>query len=194
MGNTPPPYRVILASASPRRRELLSRIFDGFDIIPSQIDETVEERWAPAEVAKATAVKKGAAVARLYPDALVISSDTIVYIDGEILGKPEDESDAKRMLKRLSGNEHTVYTGVYISCPSFVRSFVEETRVRFRALADDEIDTYVAGGEPMDKAGSYGIQGDAADFVESFDGDRDNVMGLPVARLKKELSAHLIIL
>ena len=178
--------RVVLASKSPRRRELLSEIFDSFDIIKRETDETLSPDIPPCEGVEILAVRKGAAVAcELSPDSLVISSDTLVEVDGTPLGKPEDAADAHRMLASLSGRAHNVHTGVAVHYRGRVFSGVATTAVSFKPLTDAEIDEYIATGEPMDKAGSYGIQGLGGRFVTGFDGDYDTVVGLSVALTRR---------
>lgn len=178
--------RVILASKSPRRRELLSRLVPGFEIIVREVDETLP-RGVHAEVGVGLlAIKKGEAVAAEYPEALVISSDTLVEIDGVSLGKPVDKDDARRMLRELSGRRHNVHTGVAVHYRGRCVFGVDSTGVIFRDMTEDEICDYVEGGEPMDKAGAYGIQGEGGKFVSSYDGAFDTVMGLSVS-LTEEL-------
>ena len=178
--------RVILASKSPRRRELLSRIVPEFDIIVREVDETLP-CGVHAEVGVGLlAIKKGEAVATEYPDAIVISSDTLVELDGVSLGKPNDKDDARRMLRALSGRRHNVHTGVAVHYRGRCVSGVDSTGVIFRHMTEDEIRDYVEGGEPMDKAGAYGIQGEGGKFVSSYDGAFDTVMGLSVS-LTEEL-------
>jgi len=179
--------KIILASASPRRRELLAATGYEFTIHAPDIDETIAPGTRPVDAARELACQKAEAVAALYPGACVIAADTIVVIDGEILGKPCDESDAVRMLRQLSGCEHTVITGVCIQKNAQQITFAEQTQVQFYALDDDEIARYVATGEPLDKAGAYGIQGRGAVLVKSIMGDFYNVMGLPIARVAREL-------
>lgn len=173
--------RVILASKSPRRRELLGELYKKFEIITSDADETLPEGMHPREGVELLAVRKGAGVAKENPDALIISSDTLVELDGVPLGKPEDVSDAKNMLRTLSGNTHRVHTGVAVHYKGKVASGVDTTAVSFRDLTDGEIDEYIATGEPMDKAGAYGIQGKGGAFVSGYDGRFDTVVGLSVA-------------
>jgi len=178
---------MILASASPRRRELLAAAGYDFAIHAPNIDETIDPQWTPLQAAQELACQKAATVAALYPGACVIAADTIVVIDGKILGKPVDEADAVRMLRQLSGREHMVITGVCIQKNVRQIGFAEQTRVQFHPLSDDEIARYVATGEPMDKAGAYGIQGRGAVLVQGIVGDFYNVMGLPIARVVREL-------
>ena len=173
---------VILASKSPRRRELLAQIFEDFEIIASDADESLPRGHTPAECAELVALRKGSAVAEGEGgDALVISSDTMVELDGVILGKPESAADAHRMLALLSGRVHNVHTGVAVHYRGRAFSGVDTTRVEFRPLTDAEIDEYIATGEPMDKAGAYGIQGLGGRFVVGFDGNYDTVVGLSLS-------------
>ena len=186
--------RVVLASKSPRRRELLSKLFSEFEIIVSDADESLPRGISPASCAETVAARKGAAVAEeVGGDALVISSDTMVELDGIILGKPASESDAHRMLSMLSGRRHNVHTGVAVYYKGKVFSGAATTAVEFRTLTDGEIDEYIASGEPMDKAGAYGIQGLGGAFVTGYDGDFDTVVGLSLAlteRLVKEATSN----
>lgn len=179
--------RVILASKSPRRRELLGRIVKEFDIEVSEVNEDLPADVHPRLGVELLAVRKGAAVAEGNRAAIVLSSDTLVELDGIPLGKPEDELDAKRMLRALSGKVHNVHTGVAVHYMGRVYSGVESTSVTFREMTDGEIEEYIATGEPMDKAGAYGIQGKGGKFVLCYDGNFDTVMGLSV-----ELSEGLI--
>ncbi len=176
-----PETRVILASASPRRKELLSYIIPAFDIIPSGIDETAT--GTPAAQVKMLAADKAADIARQVPQALVIGADTLVAVNRRVLGKPEDEAQAEQMLKMLSGREHRVYTGVAVIYKGITHTGVNMTRVRFAPLSDEEIRDYIATGEPMDKAGAYGIQGYGGKFISAVHGDYFNVMGLPLNML-----------
>jgi septum formation protein len=180
---------VVLASGSPRRRQLLELIGIEHEVSPSNIDETMRPRETPRRHAQRLAREKASAVAKRNPDAVTIAADTIVVIDGKVLGKPADFEDARRMLSMLSGREHTVITAVAVARGGKLRSSIEEVRVRFRKLRGDEIDAYIATGEPMDKAGAYGIQGYGATIVERVDGDYFAVMGLPLARLVTLLRA-----
>jgi septum formation protein len=174
---------VVLASASPRRRELLDLIGISHEVVPANIDETMRVREAPRRHAERLAREKASVVARRDPDLITIGADTIVVINRKVLGKPADVDQAARMLAMLSGREHTVITAVAVSRGKKLRSAVEEVRVRFRRLRKDEIDAYIATGEPMDKAGAYGIQGYGATIVERIEGDYFAVMGLPLVRL-----------
>ena len=179
----PEPIRVILASQSPRRRDLLTLIGVPHEVRPADIDETVWPGEQPVPHCERLARGKAQALSQTVPDALVIGSDTIVVVDDDILGKPATEDEARRMLARLSGREHTVHTAVAVAQGGTVRSAVETVRVRFRPLSEGQIAAYVATGEPMDKAGAYGIQGYGATIVERIDGDYFAVMGLPLGLL-----------
>lgn len=174
----------ILASASPRRKELLRELIPEFEIIPSRAEERVEGTPAPERLVQLLAKQKAEDVAGM-PEAAgkaVLGSDTVVALDGETLGKPKDEADAKRMLKALSGRTHEVYTGVCILYPNergrVALTDVACTKVRFSELSDERIDAYIATGSPMDKAGAYGIQD--GELVEGIEGSFSNVVGLPV--------------
>jgi septum formation protein len=175
--------RVVLASASPRRRELLNVIGIPHEVRPANIDETMRAREAPRRHAERLAREKASAVATRDPDLITIGADTVVVINRKVLGKPVDRGDAERMLRLLRGREHTVITAVAVSRGRKLRSAIEEVRVKFRRLRDDEIEAYIATGEPMDKAGAYGIQGYGATIVERIEGDYFAVMGLPLVRL-----------
>jgi septum formation protein len=175
--------QVILASASPRRRELLDLVGIAHDVQPADIDETYRDGEEAAEHASRLAREKGATIAARHPEAIVVSADTIVLIDGLVLGKPRDEADAARMLSMLGGQTHVVLTAVAVTYRGEVRSAVESVRVTFRPLDDERIGAYIATTEPMDKAGAYGIQGFGATLVERIDGDYFAVMGLPLARM-----------
>jgi len=177
--------RVVLASASPRRHELLGMIGIAHEVDPADIDESVRAGESDTAYAMRLATEKGLAVAARHPDALVIAADTIVVVDGEIFGKPADQADACRMLRVLSGRTHVVRTAVAVVLDAGRRMecTVESTRVTFRDLDDREIAAYVATGEPMDKAGAYGIQGYGATIVERVDGDYFTVMGLALRQL-----------
>lgn len=175
--------RVILASASPRRRDLLTMIGVAHEVIPADIDETYTVGEAPRAHAERLAREKAAVLAARESDALVIGADTIVVIDGDVLGKPRDAADAARMLKRLSARTHTVFTAVALARGTRMASGVEEVQVTFRAIDDATIAAYVATREPMDKAGAYGIQGYGAAIVEGIDGDYFAVMGLAIGRM-----------
>jgi septum formation protein len=175
--------RVVLASASPRRRQLLNLIGIAHEVRPANIDETMRVRETPRRHAERLAREKASAIAKRDPDLITIGADTIVVVNRTVLGKPRDGADAARMLALLSGREHVVTTAVAVSRGKKLRSAVEEVRVRFRRLRGDEIEAYIATGEPMDKAGAYGIQGYGATIVERIEGDYFAVMGLPIVRL-----------
>jgi len=174
---------ILLASASPRRRELLTLVGIPHTVRPADIDETVLPGEAPEPHAERLARGKAAKVAADGGEALVIAADTIVVVDGAILGKPGGVGDAERMLRMLRGRTHTVVTAMACAFGGRVESLVETVAVTFRDLTDDEIAAYVATGEPMDKAGSYGIQGYGATIVRRIEGDYFAVMGLSLVRL-----------
>lgn len=179
--------RIILASKSPRRRELLGEIYDDFEIITAETDETLPEGVHPREGVAILAVRKGAAVREMVgDDALIISSDTLVELGGIPLGKPVDEADAERMLTSLSGKAHNVHTGVAVHYRGRVFSGTDSTAVIFKEITVEEIREYISGGEPMDKAGAYAIQGEGGKFIAGYDGDYDTVVGLSL-KLTKEL-------
>lgn len=173
--------RVILASASPRRRELMTLIGIPHEVRPADIDETYLPGEAPRAHAVRLAREKAQTIAA--PDAVVIGSDTIVVVDGDVLGKPRDDAEAARMLGRLSGRSHTVITAVAVSWKGRVVSDAEEVGVTFHQLSNNQIRDYIATREPMDKAGAYGIQGYGATIVARVDGDYFAVMGLPLQRM-----------
>lgn len=175
--------RVILASQSPRRRELLTLVGIAHEVRPADIDETYLAGELPRAHAERLAREKAQVIARDEPDAIVVGSDTIVVVDGDVLGKPRNEADAVAMLTRLSGRSHVVMTAVAVSWRGAQRSDVVEVGVTFHSLGADDIEAYVATREPMDKAGAYGIQGYGATIVERVDGDYFAVMGLPLQRL-----------
>ena len=177
--------RVILASQSPRRRELLTLIGISHEVRPANIDETYLAGEQPRAHAERLAREKASALSA--DGAIVIGSDTIVVVDGEVLGKPLDDADAARMLRRLSGRSHTVITAVAVARNGRVESGVEEVGVTFHPLSDAAITAYIATREPMDKAGAYGIQGYGATIVSRVDGDYFAVMGLPLQRLVRLL-------
>jgi septum formation protein len=182
-GAVPPAPRVILASQSPRRRELLTLIGIPHEVRPADIDETWKPGELPVPHAERLAREKARVLAAQDLNAIVIAADTIVVLDGEILGKPRDEADARATLRRLGGRTHTVFTAIAVARGGRTVSAVEQVAVTFRPLASDEIDAYVATREPMDKAGSYGIQGYGATIVERIEGDYFSVMGLGLRRL-----------
>jgi septum formation protein len=183
---TPPalPPVVILASASPRRRELLAQLAIPFTVFPADVEERRLADEDPMAYALRLAQTKAERVARRFPEALVLGADTVVVLDAEIFGKPGSVAEARHMLTRLSGCEHTVLTGLALlqQCRQFIRRDAVRTRVRFRSLSAAEIEQYLATAEPFDKAGAYAIQGAAAAFVASLDGCYTNVIGLPLRR------------
>ncbi|MFQ8666280.1 Maf family protein [Anaerostipes caccae] len=178
---------LILASASPRRREILKQVGIDFTVIPSTKEEVITKQ-EPKDAVMELALQKAEDVAgRADGDCMVIGADTVVAMEGSILGKPEDKDDAARMLRMLSGSRHQVYTGVACICGEKKHVFYEETSVFFYPVSEDEIRCYIETGEPMDKAGAYGIQGRAARFIRGFEGDYYNVVGFPVARFLQVL-------
>lgn len=181
--------KIVLASASPRRRQLLEELgIKNFRILPSEHEEPAPAGASPEDTVAAIAMAKAADTAsRCGADELVIAADTLVFLDGKPLGKPHSEEEAKEALRSLSGREHTVITGIALILGEKRLSASEVTKVRFRTMTEEEICWYVSTGEPMDKAGSYGIQGRGSMFIEGIDGDFFNVMGLPVCRLIGEL-------
>ena len=182
---------IILASASPRRRELLSVITDDFLVSPSRVEEIVPPDIGLLETAEYLARIKAEDVAKNYKDDIVIGADTCVIAEGEILGKPKDKADAFRMIKLLSGKTHSVITGCAVICNGVTNSFSVETKVEFYSLSDREIGEYINSSEPYDKAGAYGVQGKASLFVKQIVGDYFNVVGLPVALLNQKLKEIL---
>jgi septum formation protein len=172
--------RIILASGSPRRRELLAAAGLSVEVDPADADESVHAGEAPAAYVERVAIAKAAIGAGRHPDAAVLGGDTTVVVDGHIFGKPEDDSDARQMLERLSGRPHEVLTGVALAWRGAMRARVEKTTVWFRPLSAHEIAWYVASGEPRGRAGAYAIQGLASRFIPRIDGSYTNVVGLPV--------------
>lgn len=189
--------KIILASASPRRKELMALIADDFEIIPADIDEAVPEDIPAGETARYLACMKAEHVAAKNPGKAVIGCDTVVVLEGKVMGKPSDPYDADAMLHALSGKTHKVITGVCLDYyfedgGKMTDSFSQETLVEFYELSDSEISGYVNSGEPMDKAGAYGIQGAGGIMVKKIYGDYNNVVGLPVAMLKRRLDSFLV--
>ena len=181
--------RIILASASPRRAELLRAAGIAFDVLPADVDETPHPNEQANAYVRRLAEAKARAVAassRTYP---VLAADTTVVVDGQILGKPFDDDDARRMLRMLAGERHEVITGVALAHRGDVHVHVEVTAVEFAAMSDAEIDWYVSTGEPRDKAGAYGIQGGASRFITRVDGSYSNVVGLPIALVYQMLAS-----
>ena len=180
--------KVILASASPRRQELIKLIFDSVEILPADCDETLPEGIGAREAVEYLSRIKNEASAKLTEkENLVVSADTVVSVDNEILGKPIDKEDARRMISLLSGKVHQVYTGVTISLNGKAKTFSEKTDVEFFDLTEEEIEEYISSKEPYDKAGAYGIQGKAGLLIKGINGDYYNVVGFPIARLKREI-------
>ena len=183
-------YRIILASASPRRKELLEQVGAEFEIIPAVGEEIITDS-SPQQAVLDLAAKAAEVAAKVREDAIILGADTVVAFGDKILGKPKDEADAKQMLSLLSGKTHSVYTGVSIvvrqSGESQSYSFYEETEVTMYPLSEQQILSYIRTKEPMDKAGSYGIQGKGAVFIEKIQGDYNNVVGLPIARVFRTL-------
>lgn len=180
---------MILASQSPRRRELLGQMGFSFTVRPAKGEELPHPELTPAQLVEELARQKALEVsAEAASDDVVVAADTVVAIDGVVLGKPRDKAHAAEMLSALSGREHTVYTGVAVKRGETLLVEHEATQVRFRPLTEREIDLYIQTGEPMDKAGSYGIQGYGALLVEGIRGDYFNVVGLPICRLGRMLA------
>lgn len=176
---------LILASQSPRRRALLDMLGIPFEVVTAGIDETMDPSLPPEENAARVCRAKARAVGRTHPGRLILAADTIVVVEGRILGKPHSPQEAKAMLQTLSGRRHTVMTGFCLWQDGAADTHVEQTHLRFKPLSDAEIDAYIGTGSPMDKAGAYGIQDQAAVFVEALEGDYYNVMGLPLCALTK---------
>ena len=179
---------IILASGSPRRKEILQLADLDFDVMPSNAEE-ITTKTAPHEVVMELASIKAQDIYKQSDkQSMVVGADTVVAYQGQILGKPSDKEDAKRMLSMLSDQTHEVYTGVCVIEDGHVKTFYEETKVTFYEISEDEIDRYIKTGEPMDKAGSYGIQGKAAVFIKGIKGDYYNVVGFPIARFMHEIT------
>lgn len=188
---------LVLASGSPRRRELLAQLGLSFEVCPSNVDETLEPGTSPAQAVETLALRKARAVAATCSEGLVIGSDTVVVLDGEMLGKPRDAEEAVAMLKRLAGRTHRVYTGLAVIdvATGDCRVGHSVTAVQMDALTDAEIRRYVATGEPMDKAGAYAIQGIGATLVTHIEGDYFTVVGLPLHLLRRflgEMGVHIL--
>ena len=172
---------LILASQSPRRRELLHQVgIDDFLILPARGEEKKDPNLSPAELVEELSRQKAAEIAETHPNDTILAADTVVAYKGQVLGKPKDKENAAEMLRLLSGNTHQVYTGVTVRQGEKICTCHEETTVFFRPLTEEEIQWYISTGEPMDKAGSYGIQGLGAKFVRRIEGDYTNVVGLPL--------------
>lgn len=184
---------LILASSSPRRKELVQLLPWHFEIAVKESDEGLNKELTISQNIQEIALRKAQAVAPYYPNQIVVGADTMVCIENEILGKPRDEEEAKHMLRRLSGRQHNVLSGVAIvcHCQNLKHTFYEKTLVKMQHLTEQEIEDYVATQEPMDKAGSYGIQGIGSRYIEGIEGDYFNVVGLPIHRLYHELK-HIV--
>jgi septum formation protein len=176
--------KIVLASQSPRRVELLKEISAQFEVAPSSIEEVLDPGLRPEENAQNLARAKAESIASNFPDCWVIGADTLVTLDHEIFGKPEDEEDAKRILKKLSGREHLVVTGICVVGPKKTLDKAVVSKVKIKPLTDQEIEDYISTGEPMDKAGAYAIQGEGNFMVRSFSGSKNNIIGLPLDELK----------
>ena len=188
--------RIVPASKSPRRIELLRSLGLDIEICPADVDENIDEvTEKPQEAVTLLASRKAQAIAQKLcdPDALIIAADTLVYKDKTLLGKPRDEDEAFSMLRTLSGDRHSVYTGICVAYGGKIAKKAVETAVFFRNLSDDEIENYVKSGEPMDKAGAYGIQGRACLFVKGIEGDYFNVVGLPLTELFEMIKENFVI-
>lgn len=186
--------KIILASSSPRRKKLLEQLGLTIKVIPSNIDEKLNPRLKPQSQVETLSLQKAQAITPSFPDAIIIAADTLVSIGEDILGKPTSLLDAKRMLKKLSGKTHAVYTGFTIIDTKSKKSITdsEKTLVTFKKLSDKEIASYIKKEHPLDKAGSYGVQGVGAVLVERIEGDFFNVVGLPVAKLTQTLKKFAI--
>jgi septum formation protein len=178
---------LILASSSPRRKELLENLQITFEVASSNVDESYDPDASPEEIVMELAFRKAQAISDQHPGSFIIGSDTVVVSDGNVLGKPKDKIEAFSMLKSLSGKTHSVFTGVSILAPGEEIKFYVKTDVVFWELSDDEINSYISTGEPFDKAGAYGIQGFGSVLVKEISGDYFAVVGLPVSRTVREL-------
>lgn len=178
---------LILASSSPRRKELLENLHLTFEVFSCNVDESFDPALTPSEIVMELGSRKAKAVREQNPDSFIIGADTVVVLDGAVLGKPKNSKEAFSMLQTLSGKTHSVYTGVTIIAPGTETQFYVQTDVVFWELSDDEIKAYIDTGEPFDKAGAYGIQGYGSMFVKEIYGDYFAVVGLPVSRTIREL-------
>lgn len=185
----------ILASSSPRRKELLERLGGRFEIMPAEVEENNAGDSDPESMVRENAALKASWVAERYPERFVLGSDTTVHLEGRVLNKPRDRDDAKCMLKRLSGRTHVVYTGVSLQCKSaeWEETIGVRSEVTFKELSDETIDRYFEIVDPLDKAGAYGIQEGADLIIESFQGSHSNIMGLPIDETKAMLERHSLI-
>lgn len=186
--------QIILASASPRRKELLSQLGLEFTIVIPHVDEKTRQGEHPEDFCRRISMDKAAIVSQDYPDALIIAADTIVVIDGKILGKPHENKEARAYLTLLEGRTHEVYTGYTIMYKGESRTKVIRTRVHFRSMSEEEILWYIATGEPLDKAGAYAVQGIGSIFVDRLEGSYTNVIGLPLSDLYYDLKGFGIVL
>lgn len=179
---------LILASGSPRRKEILEQVGVAFSVMPSDVEEIITKE-VPEEIVMELSRQKAEDVYQKQEnkDVIVLGADTVVAYEGKILGKPKTKEEAKEMLRSLSGQKHFVYTGVTLIGKNGRETFYDETIVEFYLMNEEEIDAYVESGEPMDKAGAYGIQGKAAAFIKGIEGDYYNVMGLPIAKVLRNL-------
>lgn len=184
-------HQFILASASPRRQELLQSVGLKFKIIPAHVDENYRAGESPRQHVKRLSIDKAIIIARQYPEAWVLGADTIVVIDGLILGKPKDKPQARKMLQKLSGREHTVFTGFTIAhvAAKIYKTKVIQSAVQFKIISPQEMDWYVASDEPYDKAGGYAVQGQGSYFIRSIRGSYTNVIGLPLCEVLEELKS-----
>jgi septum formation protein len=189
-----PRVSLILASASPRRRELLTRAGLTVEVDPADVDERPEPGESPERYVERVARLKASAGARRHPGRPVLGADTVVVVDGEVLGKPADAEDAAGMLRRLAGRTHYVLTGVALAWQGQITTQIERTEVAMSAMSEDDVAWYVASGEPMDKAGAYAIQGLASRFVTRIEGSYSNVVGLPVATVVELLKTSGVFL
>ncbi|HEY4356544.1 MAG TPA: Maf family protein [Acidobacteriaceae bacterium] len=183
------PLRLVLASASPRRRELLAQAGYAFDVHVADVDESRYEGELPQDYVRRLALKKVRAVADSQPDAIVLGADTTVVCESKVLNKPRDLDEAERMLRLLSGRVHQVHTGLAVILGERAASLVETTYVTFREIREPELRNYLASGDPLDKAGAYGIQGYAARWIPRIEGDYFNVVGLPIAAVVKLINS-----
>lgn len=185
-------HKIILASASPRRKELLKKIVRGFRIITGSVDESSIKATSPLQFARKAAIVKARTVAAKHKQSIVIGADTIVVLGKKILGKPKNKKDAIAMLTSLAGRTHKVITGIAVIFPgSKIISDVEVTKIKTKKISAKDILDYVNSGRPLDKAGAYGIQEIEEIFIDKIEGDYDNVVGLPVYKLKKILSRRI---
>ena len=188
-------HSLILASSSPRRRYLLEQAGLTFTVIPSRVDESSVPAGAPEDHVRVLAEAKAKEISESYPESWVIGADTLVLIDGNILGKPASAAEARHMLKTLSGKTHRVLTGFCVRCKSNEHVFLEtvESKVLFKTLSDGEIDWYIRTGEPFDKAGGYAVQGLGSFFVKRIEGSYTNVVGLPICEVMEYLLSEGVV-